>query len=247
MTRFSDFWSLIKLILQFIAKIFGRKKEEKPEPITYTREQFMEAVKELTSAPHWRARILRDILDKIREKHTFDAKWIDKDDLTTQTLHRLYGCGMYYSFGKGIYALPKEQWEYLIGILQQDQIKYVAQFTDCDNFATFFKGFADYVVGKPVVIYSTGLVLKPKVYEEYGGRKTCVCKSEYLVGGHGWNRIVTTEPCEVQKVGTTEILKFDFTIYNYEPQNDLMVADRIVGEYCYQNGGGLPVIYGKRR
>ncbi|MHC1624449.1 MAG: hypothetical protein ACXQS2_00330 [Methermicoccaceae archaeon] len=37
----------------------------------------------------------------------------------------------------------------------------------------------------------------------------CICKSDYLIGGHGWNRIVTTEPIEVEKVGST-----------LEPQND---------------------------
>jgi len=239
MTWLSALWSLIKKLLE----LFKRKQKE-PEPVSeqYTREQFVEAVKELSNDAVWRAKILKDALNKLREQRTFETKWVDRDSILTQTIHRNFGCGLSYVFGDGIYAMSKDDWQWLISTVQQDAIKYVSEFTDCDNFATFFKGFADYIAGKPVVIYTTGLVFIPA--EQYG-QKICLCKIDYFVGGHGWNRIVTTEPIEFQKIGSTEVVKQDFTVYNYEPQSDNL-GDRIIGNWCYMNGGYLPVIFGKR-
>jgi len=231
--------ALLSLIRKLLNWLFHKEEEEKPQ---YTKEQFIEAVKELSNDPVWRARILRDTLTKIKEQHTFNVKWIDKDSITQQCMNRGFGCGASFSFGDGIYALSLKDWIKVIDSLLQDTITYVKDLTDCDNYATFFKGFADYIVGKPVVIYTTGLVLRPV---EYQGHKSCVCKSDYLIGGHGWNRIVTNEPIEVERVGSTEKLHFDFTVYNYEPQNDKF-GDRIIGNWCYQSGGGLPIIYGKK-
>ena len=238
MTWLSALWSLIKKLIE----LFKKKQEEPEAAEQYTREQFIEAVKELSNDPVWRARILKDALNKLKEQKTFETKWVDRDKIIEQTMHRAFGCGLSFSFGKGIYAMRKDDWEWLISALQQDTIKYVSEFTDCDNFATFFKAFADYMAGKPVVIYTTGLVFMP--VEQYG-QKVCLCKLEYLLGGHGWNRIVTTEPIEFQKTGSTEVIRQDFTVYNYEPQNDI-IADKFVGQTCYMNGGGLPVIFGNR-
>jgi len=234
---------LIKRILESILKALRRKKEEE---VVYTREQFIEAVKELSGDPVWRAKILRDSLNIIKANSNFTYKWIDRDEITEQMIHRGFSCGITLSQGDGIYAMRRRDWMNLITVLQQDYIKYVPEFTDCDNFATFFKGFADYIAGRPIVIYTTGLVLKPETmkvnYKEY---KTCICKSDYLVGGHGWNRIVTLDHIEFEKTGSTEKIKQPFTLYNYEPQND-MLGDRFMGKYCYQSGGALPIIYGKK-
>jgi hypothetical protein len=235
MTWLSALWSLIKKLIE----LFKRKQEE---PEQYTREQFIEAVKELSNDAVWRARILKDALSKLREQRAFETKWVSKDEIIEQTTHRVFGCGISYVFGDGIYALSAYDWHWLIEVLQQDSIKYVSEFTDCDNFATFFKGFADYVVGKPVVIYTTGLVF---TVAEQMGVKTCLCKLDYLVGGHGWNRIVMSVPTHIKKIGSTEEIVYDFTVYNYEPQED-MLGGRILGNWCYMSGGGLPVIYGKR-
>jgi len=229
---------LLSLIKRLLQRLF-RREEEKPR---YTKEQFIEAVKELSKDPVWRARILKDALTKIKEQHTFNTKWIDRELVTKQTIHRGFGCGISYSFGDGIYALSLEDWIKVIDSLLQDSITYTKSLIDCDNYATFFKGFADFIIGKPVVIYATGLVFRP--VEQYG-QKVCICKSDYLIGGHAWNRIVTTEPIDVEKVGSTELLHFDFTVYNYEPQNDKF-GDKIIGNWCYQSGGGLPIIYGKK-
>jgi len=238
---------LIEFIIQLLRALFGFKDRDntlpkpEPEPEHYTREQFIEAVKELSEDPIWRARILKDTLNIIKRDFTATPKWVEHELITSQWMNRLFGCGITISFGDGIHALPKDDWLKLIDTLQQDIVEYVKSFTDCDNFATFFKGFADYIVGKPVVIYATGAVFKPM--EQYGV-KTCRCKYDFLIGGHGWNMICTTEPIEVEKVGTTTKIKYDFTVYNYEPQNDKL-GDRFMAEdRCYQLGGGLPIIYG---
>ena len=241
----SGLWSLIKLIIEWIKSLF-KQEEPEPEPEFYTKEQFLSAVSELSRDPVWRAKILKDALDKIKERFQPDLTWCDVEDITQQTLHRAFGCGISFAFGDGVYGMPRQQWEYLIKILQQDAINYVKNFTDCDNFATFFKGFADYICGKPVVIYTTGLVFRVEEVEIAGHHlKQCRCVQETLIGGHGWNRIcVTDEPIEVGVTGTYEKKRFDFTVYNYEPQNDVL-GDRFMGhDRCYRNGGGLPIIYG---
>lgn len=238
---------MLLLVLQYLIKLFkqesNEESENEQEQVSYTRDDFVNVVKELSNDPVWRARILRDTLDKMKERFVnIEGRWIDREEIIKQTTNRRFGCGVTFSFGDGIYALKRVDWERLIGILQQNIIKWTAEIGDCDNIATFFKGFADYVVGKPVVIYTTGMVFK--AVEQYGV-KTCICRSEYLVGGHAFCRIVVDgEPITVEKVGTTEKLSFDFTVYNYEPQND-QLGDRILGSWCYMDGGKLPVIYGK--
>ncbi|MEN3051790.1 MAG: hypothetical protein ABC596_08290 [Candidatus Methanosuratincola petrocarbonis] len=159
-------------------------------------------------------------------------------------MHRLNACGIIYSFGYGVYAYPKEVWRRVIELLQQDSIKWVAEFSDCDNHATFFRGFADFVLGKPSVVYSTGLVFRTQI--QYG-RKVCVCSSDYLVGGHGWNKVVTTEPITYELVGTTQKVTDPFTVYEYEPQSDELSKDGFFSNgWCYAVGGGLPIFYGRK-
>lgn len=238
--KLSGLLSLIKRLLNWLKELF--RKEEEEEEVTYTREQFVEAVKELSQDPVWRARILKDALNKIKEIRQFEVQWINKDDIVQQNMYRQMSCGIIFSFGDGIYGLKREDFDFLRNILQQDIIKYVSEFTDCDNFATFFKGFADCIVGKHVVIYSTGLVLRPV---EQLGVMTCICKYDYLLGGHGWNKVCLIEPITVEKIGSTEKITYPFTIVNYEPQSD-DIGDRFVGGRCYMNSGGLPVIYGKK-
>jgi len=232
---------LLSLIRRFL-ELFKKKQEPKPESEQYTREQFIEAVKELSNNPVWRARILKDALNKLKKMRTFETRWIDRDLIVDQTLHRGFGCGIIFSFGEGINAINKEDWDWLISVLQQNMIKYVSELTDCDNFATFFKGFTDYVVGKDVVIYTTGLVFR---VAEQLGQKVCLCRSEYLIGGHAWNRIVMNIPIEIEKIGSTERVVYEFTVYNYEPQSD-EIGDKMIGDWCYMSGGYLPVIFGRR-
>ena len=229
---------LLSLIKKLLKKLFRREEEEKP-----TREDFINAVKVLSNDPVWRVKILLDSLDLIKSRIHPVLKWIDRDEITRQWLHRGMGCGMSVSFGDGIYGMRKEDWGEIIQALHQDAIHYVKEFSDCDNFASFFKGFADYVAGKPVVIYTTGMVFKPV---EQFGHKVCLCKQDYLLGGHGWNRIcVIDEPIDVEMVGTTRKEHFNFTLYNYEPQND-MLGDKFVGNRCYMTGGHLPIFYAKK-
>jgi len=224
-------------LINWLKSLF--KKEE--PPVSYTREDFIKAVEELSQSPTWRAKILRDALDKLKAKYEgVTTKWIDKDRLTFQTIHRTLSCGMTFSFGKGIYAIPKDTFLSLIKDLQQDAITYVAEHTDCDNFALFAKGFADYVLGKEATIYATGLVLNT---QEQHGRKVCICKAEYLVGGHAWNRYALLEPIEYERTGSTEKIVDEFTIVNYEPQSDSFSVDAFFGSRCYKTGGGLPIIY----
>lgn len=244
--KLSGLLSLIKRLLNWLKELFRKEEEEEeeqepePEP-TYTKEQFIEAIRELSKDPAWRARILKDSLLLLRKKYEgVTTKWIDKDRLTFQTIHRDLSCGITFSFGKGIYAIPKDTFLSIIKDLQQDAIKYTAEHTDCDNFATFMKGFADYVLGKEATIYATGLVLNTQ--EQYG-RKVCICKSEYLVGGHGWNRYAILEPIEYERTGSTEKVVDEFTIVNYEPQSDAYTIDPFFNGRCYKTGGGLPIIY----
>ena len=230
-------WLALLSLIEWLKSLF--KKEE--PPVSYTREDFVKAIEELSQSPTWRAKILRDALDKLKEKYAgTTTKWIDKDKLTFQTIHRGLSCGMTFSFGKGIYAIPKDTFLSIIKDLQQDAIKYIAEHTDCDNFATFMKGFADYVLGKEATIYATGLVLNTQ--EQYG-RKVCICKSEYLVGGHGWDRYAILEPIEYERTGSTEKVVDEFTIVNYEPQSDAYTIDPFFNGRCYKTGGGLPIIY----
>lgn len=230
-------WLALLSLIEWLKSLF--KKEE--PPVSYTREDFVKAIEELSQSPTWRAKILRDALDKLKDKYAgTTTKWIDKDKLTFQTIHRGLSCGMTFSFGKGIYAIPKDTFLSIIKDLQQDAIKYIAEHTDCDNFATFMKGFADYVLGKEATIYATGLVLNTQ--EQYG-RKVCICKSEYLVGGHGWDRYAILEPIEYERTGSTEKVVDEFTIVNYEPQSDAYTIDPFFNGRCYKTGGGLPIIY----
>jgi len=237
----------LRYLIDLLKRLFKLKPAPapapKPEP-EYTRDQFIEAVKELSNDVVWRAEILTDALLKLSEKYAnVEAVWIEKDRIVNQYLHRVLCFGLTYLFGDGCYALPKDVWENIVKDLQQNSIKYMSDFTDCDNFATFFRGFCDVVLGKEAVIYVTGGVFDPAIQF---GQKVCVVDSNHLIGGHAWNWVLTTENCEYQKVGSTEIVTDDFTIYNYEPQNDILVSDRFVGKYCYQCGGGLPLIMCER-
>jgi hypothetical protein len=90
MTWLSALWSLIKKLLELF-----RRKQEEPEPAEqYTKEQFIDAVRELSNDAVWRARILRDALNKLREQKTFETKWVSKDEITEQVMHRGFGCGL---------------------------------------------------------------------------------------------------------------------------------------------------------
>lgn len=244
MTLLSELLSLIRKLIDIIKSVLRREEEEEEEE--YTREDFEEAVKKLSEEPKWRARILKDALTVLRKRYEgVHTEWIDKDRLTTQTIHRNLSCGITLSYGDGIYAIPKEAALDLFRTLQQDAIKYIAEHMDCDNFAVIFKGLGDYVFGKPVVIFTTGLVLR--VIEQLGHR-TCICKADYLVGGHGWNRMAILEPIEYQKVGSTETIIDNFTLINYEPQSDVFSTDSFMSDdVCYKSGGGLPIFYGFRR
>lgn len=239
----SDLQSLISRLIEWLKRLF--KKEERPPQPEYTREDFIAAVKELSQSPTWRARILKYALLKLREKFAdTEGVWIPREQITRQIMHRLNACGIIYSFGYGVYAYPKEVWRRVIELLQQDSIKWVAEFSDCDNHATFFRGFADFVLGKPSVVYSTGLVFRTQI--QYG-RKVCVCSSDYLVGGHGWNKVVTTEPITYELVGTTQKVTDPFTVYEYEPQSDELSKDGFFSNgWCYAVGGGLPIFYGRK-
>jgi hypothetical protein len=74
MTWLSALWSLIKKLLELF-----KKKQEEPEPVEqYTREQFIEAVKELSNDPVWRARILKDALNKLKEKEYLKQNGLTK-------------------------------------------------------------------------------------------------------------------------------------------------------------------------
>lgn len=238
----SGIWSLINRLIKLILSLY--KREEKKEE--YTKEQFMEAVKELSNQPEWRAKILKDCLNYLKTSIQPEQRvFIDKDRIVNQIIHRNFGCGVFHSFGSGVNAIDFDTWKKLIDLLQQNHIKYVSEFTDCDNFATFFKGFADYILGTSV-IYSTGLIFKTQ-QTTTGDRsfRNCICKYDYLFGGHGWNMIVTTEPIEYEKTGSTEKIKDNFTVYNYEPQND-EILDGVFSKSgrCYKVGGGLPVFVG---
>ena len=239
MQKLLDLLYLIRKLLEWIRKYKYTRKE-------YTREEFINSVKELSKDPKWRAKMLLDSLNWIKNQKSFSTIWVNKDDLVQQTFDRNMSCGTILSFGNGIYALKKEDWIWLIDVLQQNQIKYVSELTDCDNFTTFFKGFSDYIVGKEVVIYTTGAVLYPQKYSFSTGQQyeACICLNNAIIGGHAWCRIVTDEKTECEKTGTTEKVTYNFRIYNYEPQSD-EIGDNRIGNWCYASGFGLPTIYGE--
>ncbi|MEM2447279.1 MAG: hypothetical protein QW734_11555 [Candidatus Bathyarchaeia archaeon] len=236
---------LFKLIFEIIMRLFRksneREDEKKEVEEKYTRDDFIKAVNELSERVEWRAKILKVALDKLREKYSgAHTEWVERDKITFQEIHRVLGCGLSFSFGKGIYAIPKDTFLSLIKDLEQNLIVWREEESDCDNIATAFKGFADYVIGKPIVIYTTGLVFRSA---EQFGQRVCVCKSEYLLGGHAWNRVVILEPIEYTKIGTNDVVRDDFTVVNYEPQNDRVFVDVFEDGACYKTGGGLPIIY----
>jgi len=55
--------------------------------------------------------------------------------------------------------------------------------------------------------------------------------------------VVILEPIEYTKIGTNDVVRDDFTVVNYEPQNDRVFVDVFEDGACYKTGGGLPIIY----
>jgi len=118
---------LFKLIFEIIMRLFrkssGREDEKKEVEEKYTRDDFIKAVNELSERVEWRAKILKVALDKLREKYSgAHTEWVERDKITFQEIHRVLGCGLSFSFGKGIYAIPKDTFLSLIKDLEQNLI-----------------------------------------------------------------------------------------------------------------------------
>ena len=236
-------WQVLQYLIELFVRLFRKerseekeKKEEEPQRF-FTRDEFKEVVMVLSADPAWRARMLLDALASLRNERRPVMKWVSKGEITMQVMDAGQSCGVMYSFGEGAMVMAKEDWEWLIDNLRQDAIKYVEEMTDCDNFAIFFKGFADYVLGEEAVIYVTGIVGRESVYG-LGGQthRACVCRRDVVIGGHAWNRILVMEPVQVS------VVDYDFRVYDYEPQSDEVGVGKI-GNWCYWSGGGLPVFY----